>query len=94
MVLSLESRGQSPLWRPTLLSDPKILGVLGHLQHGESSGDRGTVHRVGAQGGLGLAPTRMNPGCCSGGVLVSLFLLAQALPVVLEQMLHSTHQLS
>ena len=28
MALSPESRGQSPLWRPTLLSDPKILGVL------------------------------------------------------------------
>ena len=41
MVLSPESQGQSPLWRPTLLSDPKILGVLGHLQHGESSGDLG-----------------------------------------------------
>jgi hypothetical protein len=26
MVLSPESQGQSPLWRPTLLSDPKILG--------------------------------------------------------------------
>ena len=41
MALSPESQGQSPLWRPTLLSDPKILGVLGHLWHGESSGDRG-----------------------------------------------------
>jgi hypothetical protein len=28
MVLSPESWGQSTLWRVTLLSDPKILGVL------------------------------------------------------------------
>jgi hypothetical protein len=35
---------QSSLWRPTLFSDPKILGVPGLLWHGESSGDRGTVH--------------------------------------------------
>jgi hypothetical protein len=27
----------------TLLTDPKILGVLGHLQYGESSGDHGSV---------------------------------------------------
>jgi hypothetical protein len=44
MVFSPESQGQSPLWRLTLLSDPKILGVLGCLQCGESSGDLGTVH--------------------------------------------------
>ena len=43
MALSPESQGQSPLWRPTLFSDPKIMGVLGCLWHGESSGDRGTV---------------------------------------------------
>jgi hypothetical protein len=43
MELSPESWGQSPLWRPSLLSDPKILGVLGHLWHGESSWDCGTV---------------------------------------------------
>ena len=38
MALSPESRGQCPLWRLTLLSDPKILGVLGLLWLGESSG--------------------------------------------------------
>ena len=43
MVLSPESRSQRPLWRLTLLSDPKILGVLGRLLSGEPSGDRGTV---------------------------------------------------
>jgi hypothetical protein len=43
MVLSPESQGQSPLWRPTLLSDPKILGMLGCLWHGESSEECGTV---------------------------------------------------
>ena len=37
-----------------LTSDPKILGVLRHLGGGESSGDRGTVHRVCAQVGLAL----------------------------------------
>ena len=40
-----------------LTSDPKILGVLGCLRGGESSGDHGTVHRVQAQVGLALAPT-------------------------------------
>ena len=61
MVLSPESQGQSPPWRLTLLSDPKILGVLGHLHHGEFSGDLGKVCGVRAQGGLGLALTRTNP---------------------------------
>ena len=32
MALSPETWGQSLLWRPTLLSDPKISGMLGHLQ--------------------------------------------------------------
>ena len=41
MEFSPESQGQSPLWRPTFLSDPKILGVLGRLLRGESSGDLG-----------------------------------------------------
>ena len=49
MVLSPEFQGQSPLWRPTLLSDPKILCVLGCLQHGEFSVDLGTVCWVCAQ---------------------------------------------
>jgi hypothetical protein len=31
MVLSPESHGQSPLWSLTLLSNPKILGRVGHL---------------------------------------------------------------
>jgi hypothetical protein len=80
MVLSLESWGQSPLWRWTLLSDPRILGVLGHLQHGESSGDGGTVCHVPAQGGPGLVPTRRNPSRWAVGFSVSLFLLTQARP--------------
>ena len=41
MKLSPETWGQSPM---SLLSDTKILGVLGRLQHGESFGDSGTVH--------------------------------------------------
>jgi hypothetical protein len=44
MELSPELLGQSSLWRQTLLSDPKILSVLGHLRLGESSGDFGIVH--------------------------------------------------
>lgn len=42
------------LWKKSCIpitSDPKILGVLGGLLNGESSGDRGTVCRVQAQGG-------------------------------------------
>jgi hypothetical protein len=76
MALSPESRGQSPLWRPTLLSDPKILGVLGRLQCGESSGDCGVC----AQGGRRLALNRTNPNHWSGGFPVSLFLPAPAPP--------------
>jgi hypothetical protein len=49
MVFSPESQSQSPLWRLTLLSDPKILRVLGRLQRGESSGELGTIHQVHAQ---------------------------------------------
>ena len=77
MALSPESWCQSPLWRQTLFNDPKILGVLGSLQHGESYGDCGTVCQVRAQGGLGLMPTRINPSCWSGGfpVGVVLFIL-------------------
>jgi hypothetical protein len=37
-----------------LTSDPKILGVLGHLWHAESSEDLGTIHRVCTQGSVGL----------------------------------------
>ena len=51
MTLLPDSQCQRPLWRPSLLSDPKILGVLGGLLNGESSGDRGTVCPVQAQGG-------------------------------------------
>ena len=40
-----------------LTSDPKILGLLGCLQCGESSGDGGTVCQVPAQDGLEQAPT-------------------------------------
>ena len=43
MLLSPESWGQSPLWKSTLLRDPKFLGLLGHLLCGESSGDWGTI---------------------------------------------------
>lgn len=42
------------LWKKSCIpitSDPKILGVLGGLLNGESSGDRETVCRVQAQGG-------------------------------------------
>ena len=37
-----------------LTSDPKILGVLGCLWHGVSSGECGTVCQVHSQGGQGL----------------------------------------
>ena len=39
-----------------LTSDPKILGMLGHLRHGESSGNLGTIPQVSAQGGPEMAP--------------------------------------
>jgi hypothetical protein len=58
MVLSPESRGQNPLWRLSLFSDPKILGVVGCLWHGESSGDLGIVCRVHTQDGSGLMLTQ------------------------------------
>ena len=80
MELSPESLGQSPLWRPTLLRDPKILRMLGCLWHGEPSGDLGTVHRVHAQGAPGLVLTGKNPSHWLGGSIVSLFLLAQVPP--------------
>jgi hypothetical protein len=64
----------------SLTSDPKILGVLGPLWHGESSGDLGTIHWVHAQGDEGLAMTRTNPSSWSSMFPVSLFLLAQAPP--------------
>jgi hypothetical protein len=56
MALSLESRGQKPLWRLTLLSDPKILDVLGRLRLEESSGDRGTISQIHTQDDAGLTP--------------------------------------
>lgn len=55
MELSPEFQSQSSLWRPILLSNPKILGVLGPLRHGASSGDLGTIRRVRAQGGEGYS---------------------------------------
>jgi hypothetical protein len=58
MGLSPESQSQSPLWRPTLLSDPMILGVLGCLRCGESFGDHGIIRWVRARSGLGLALMR------------------------------------
>jgi hypothetical protein len=69
MVLSPESQGQSSLWRPTLLSDPKILAMLGRLQCGEFSGDCGTIWQVRAQGGMGLVLSRRNPSRWSEGFL-------------------------
>ena len=80
IVLSPDFWGQSPLWRPTLLTDPKILGVLGHLQCGESSGACGTLSRVCAKDGLGLMLTRNNPSHWSVGFPLSLSLLTQATP--------------
>ena len=77
MVLSPKSWGQSPLWRSTLPSVPKILGVLEHLWHGESSVVGGTVCLDSTQSGMGLALTGKKPSCCSGGFPLSLFLLAQ-----------------
>jgi hypothetical protein len=76
MALSPEFPGQSPPWRPTLLSNSKILGVLGKMQHGESSGDLGIIRRVHAKGCVVL--TGMNPSHYLGGFPLSLFLLAQA----------------
>lgn len=76
MGLSPEFWGQSPLWRPTLLSDPKILGVLGHLWCGKSSGDRGTVLQFFAQGVAGLMPTGTNPSPSIESLPMWLFLTA------------------
>ena len=73
LVLSSETRGQSPPWRPTFLSDPKILGVLGHLWCEESSGDLGTFLQVHAQDGTGLALTGMNPSWWLDRFLLSFF---------------------
>jgi hypothetical protein len=60
-------------WIP-LTSDPKILGLLGHLQSGESSGDQGTVCWVRAQVVSGLALTGSALYCfllCNHAVLYS-----------------------
>ena len=78
MVLSPESQGQSPLWRLTLLSDPKILCVLWHVRHGESSGDFGTIHRVCDQDSTGLALNGRKSRCWLGRFPLSLFMLAHA----------------
>jgi hypothetical protein len=78
MVFSPESEGQSPLWRSILLSDPKILGVLGHLWCGESSGDCGTVHPWSSWPRWSRAGTYRTPRLWLGGFPVSLFLLPQA----------------
>jgi hypothetical protein len=63
MVLSPESQSQSLLWRPTLLSHSKTLGVLGCLQHGESSGD---CLLSSCPRWPGLMLTRKKPSCWSG----------------------------
>ena len=86
MAHSSESRGQSPLCRLTLLSDPKILGVLGCLRCGESSGDCGTFCNLCRRWPRSFA-YRKEPQLLVGQVSVSLFLL-----VVLEEMLYFTHQ--
>jgi hypothetical protein len=44
-----------------LTSDPKMLGMLGHLWGGESSGDHRNVCRFRAQSGMLLEPTGRNP---------------------------------
>jgi hypothetical protein len=72
-----ESQDQSPLWRLTLLSDPKILGVLGCLLHGEFSKELGTVCWVHIQD-VGLAIMGKNPSHWSGVFPLSLILLASA----------------
>ena len=51
--------------------------MLGHLQHGESSGDLGAVYRVFAQDGMGMVLTGTNPSHWLDGFPVSLSLLAQ-----------------
>ena len=76
MALSPESRGQSTVWMPILLSDSKILGVPGCLQLGESYENHGTVCQVHIQSCKGLVLTGMYRSCWSGGFPVSQFLLA------------------
>jgi hypothetical protein len=86
---SPESQDQSPLWRPTLLSDPKILGVLGCLWHGESSG--GPWDHL-----LSLCPRWLWPernlAADRAGFLCPCSCWQKPLWVVLEHMLRSTHQ--
>ena len=76
IAFSPESWGQSPLLRPTFLSDPKILGMLGRLQHRESSGGRGTFCRV----GYGAGVNWKEPQPLVGRFPLSVFILAQATP--------------
>ena len=57
----------------TQTSDPRILGMLRCVWHGESSGDHGTIHLVHAQGGLWLVSTGTNPSHWSGGFPVPYF---------------------
>ena len=92
MVLSPESQGQSSLWRPTLLSDPKILGVLGHLQCGESSGDLGTSAEFEPKMERGWRQVEGTPSAGWEGFLCPHSCWPKPLWVVLEQMLRSTHQ--
>jgi hypothetical protein len=63
MMLLPESWGQSTFLKSTLLSDPKILGMLGCLWCGESSVVHGTICRSLAQDGPGLMPIRKYPSC-------------------------------
>ena len=89
-VLPPKSRGQSPLWKWSLLSDHKILDVLVCLQCGESSGDHETVCQVRTHGCAGLVMTRMHSSCWSVDFLGSCW--HSPLLVILEQMLRSPHQ--
>ena len=61
-------------------SDPEVLGVLGVLRRGESSGDPGAFCWVHEEDGRAGAEKGRNPSLWSGGVPLSLFLLAQVPP--------------
>ena len=44
-----------------LTSDLRVLGVLGCLQHGETSGDLGALRGDRTEDDMGVVQTRMNP---------------------------------
>jgi hypothetical protein len=64
-----------------LSSDHEVLGVLGVLQHGESSGALDAPSAVVTQKMAGLALTRKNLSLWLGGIPLSLFPLAQDPPL-------------